>query len=151
MRKLLLLVAVFGLVGSLLAADPFVGTWKMNAAISKFSYPAPKSITTICTVQGNAQKMVIESVGVDGKTTRRTWTSTYDGKDHPVVGDPNADMTSETKVNPNTVEYIFKKNGKEVYRGRAVVSKDGKTITDTGSGKDASGQEFTYTVVMEKQ
>jgi len=134
------------------ADDPFVGTWKMNPDKSKFNPgPAPKSATSICTAQGNAQKLVFDSVEADGKTTHRSWISTLDGKDHPVVGDPNADMTSDTRVNPNTIKYAFKKNGKEVYGGQAVVSKDGKTMTDTGGGKDEKGQAFTYTIVMEKQ
>jgi len=37
MKKVMLLVAVFGLVGSLWAADPLIGTWKLNVAKSKFS------------------------------------------------------------------------------------------------------------------
>jgi hypothetical protein len=68
-----------------------------------------------------------------------------------VEGNPFADMTSDKRVNPNTIEYVFKKNGKEVYRGRAVVSNDGMTMTDTGGGKDEKGQPFTYTIIMEKQ
>jgi len=33
------LLAVFGLAGALWAADPFVGTWKVDVAKSKTSYP----------------------------------------------------------------------------------------------------------------
>jgi hypothetical protein len=36
MRKAMLLLAVFGLAGSLWAADPIIGTWKLNIAKSKF-------------------------------------------------------------------------------------------------------------------
>jgi hypothetical protein len=133
------------------AADPFIGTWKMNSAKSKFSYPAPKSSTGTFTAQGNAQKITIDSVEADGKASHRSWISSLDGKDHPVEGNPFADMTSDKRVNPNTIEYVFKKNGKEVYRGRAVVSNDGMTMTDTGGGKDEKGQPFTYTIIMEKQ
>jgi hypothetical protein len=133
------------------ADDPFVGTWKMNAAKSKIGSPPPKSITNTCTAQGNTQIIAIDSVEADGTITHRSWTSTFDGKDHPVVGDPNTDMSSETRVNPNTIEYVNKKNGKEVYRGRVVVSKDGKTFTDTGGGKDEKGKAFTYSIFMEKQ
>jgi len=148
-----ILIGAFVLVLAVaaLAADPFNGTWKMNADKSKFSYPPPKSITSTCTAQGNTQKIVFDAVEADGKTTHRSWTSTFDGKDHPVVGDLYADMSSETKVDPNTIEYIFKKNGKEVYRGIAVVSKDGKTLVDTGGGKDEKGQALSWSILMEKQ
>lgn len=134
-----------------LAADPFIGAWKMNPAKSKFSYPAPKSVTSTCTAQGNAQKITIDSIEADGKATRRSWIGTLDGKDHPVEGNLFADMSSEKRVDPNTIDYVFKKSGKEVYRGQVTVSFDGKTTTDTGGGKDEKGQPFTYTVVMEKQ
>jgi hypothetical protein len=147
----LITALVLGLAVIAFAADPFVGTWKMNPAKSKTSFPLPKSITNTCTAQGNAQIIVIDSVYADGTITHRSWTSTFDGKDHPVIGDPNTDMSSETRVNPNTIEYVNKKNGKEVARGRVVVSKDGKTFTDTGGGKDEKGQTFTWSIVMEKQ
>jgi len=39
MRKTMLFLAVLGLAGSLWAADPFVGTWKLNLAKSKASNP----------------------------------------------------------------------------------------------------------------
>ena len=35
MRKAMLLLAVFGLMGTLWAADPSLGTWKLNLAKSK--------------------------------------------------------------------------------------------------------------------
>jgi hypothetical protein len=132
------------------ADDPFVGTWKMNPAKSKSSYPLGKSKTITSTAQGNVQNNVSDTVDADGKTTHRSWTSIFDGKDHPLAGDPNADMTSETRVNPNTIRYVFKKNGKEVYSGQATVSKDGKTMTDVGGGT-LNGKAFTYSIFMEKQ
>jgi hypothetical protein len=37
MRKAMLWIVVFGLVGTLWAADPFIGTWKRNVAKSTAS------------------------------------------------------------------------------------------------------------------
>ena len=37
MGRALLLLAVVGLAGSLLAADPIIGTWKLNISKSKFA------------------------------------------------------------------------------------------------------------------
>jgi len=49
MRKLILLLAVFELAGSLYGADnPFIGTWKLNLAKSNFSGSAPKERTDVC-------------------------------------------------------------------------------------------------------
>jgi len=150
MRKLMLLVAVFGLVSLAWAADPFVGTWKMNPAKSKFSDPAPKSYTVTCTAQDNGIKVVEDMVNADGSAIQRSWAAKYDGKNYPVTA-PDLDTISLKKPNPNTANYVGKKNGKEVWSGRAVVSKDGKTQTNTGSGKDEKGQAFTYSFFLEKQ
>jgi hypothetical protein len=95
-------------------------------------------------------KFVTDMVDADGKAIHRSWTAKYDGKEYPVTA-PDADMASFTAPNANTTEYVFKKNGKEVWRGQAVVSKDGKTSIDTGGGKDANGQAFTYSFYTEKQ
>ncbi len=133
-----------------LAGDPFVGTWKMNAAKSKFSYPPPKSFTETFTAQDNGVKLVQDVVEADGKTIHRTLDVKYDGKDYPVKA-PDVDTVSTQKPNANTTDYAFKKDGKVVFKGQAVVSKDGKTYTDVGEGKGEKGQAFTYTFIMEKQ
>ncbi len=150
MRKAMLLVAVFGLAGLLWAADPFVGTWKMNPAKSKFTNTVLKNYTITFSAQGVGLKAVEEFVNADGKTIQRSWTAKYDGKDYPVTA-PDLDAISVKKTNANTAEYVCKKNGKEAWSGRAVVSKDGKTCTNTGGGKDEKGQSFTYTIFLEKQ
>jgi hypothetical protein len=130
------------------AVDPFVGTWKMNAAKSK---SGPKSLTMTIEAQGNVYKTVEDIVDADGKTIHCSWTNAYDGKNYPVTGNSRIDTVSATKPNPNTVTYVFKKNGKKIESGQAVISKDGKTYTSIGSAKDANGQALNYTVFMEKQ
>ena len=124
------------------AADPFIGTWKMNPAKSRSSGPLPMSITSIETNKG----FVHDWVDADGKAGHFSWEGKVDGKDYPVVGNPDIDTLSARKTSPNTLEYMFKKAGKEVGRGQAVVSKDGKTYTSTGSV--GAG---TYSDFMEKQ
>jgi hypothetical protein len=148
----LISVLVLALAAIVIAVDdPFIGTWKMNPAKSKQSGPSLKSFTMTVEAQGNSIKIVQDMVGADGNATHRNWTYKYDGKDYPITGDPNTDTNSVNKPKANTLKYVFKKNGKEVGSGQSVVSKDGKTITDVGSGKDANGQAFTYTIFLEKQ
>ena len=60
MRKLMLLLAVLGLVGTLLAADPLLGTWKLNAAKSKFS---PILLALEKDVAPKETTMVIQNLG----------------------------------------------------------------------------------------
>ena len=57
MHKLLYPLALFLLADSLLAADPFAGTWKLNLAKSKFAGPlgpTPVEATLIRQDQGQA-------------------------------------------------------------------------------------------------
>ena len=99
MRKVMLLLAVFGLVSLAWAADPFVGTWKMNPAKSKFSFAAPKSYTETFTAQDNGVKVVQDMVEADGKTIHRTFALKYDGKEYPVTA-PDQDAISVKKPDP---------------------------------------------------
>jgi len=147
MRKAMLLLAVFGLVGVLWAADPFAGTWKMNPAKSKFNNLALKSYTV---TQDNQNSIVQDMVFGEGNAVHRTWTAKYDGKDYHVTA-PDADTISLKKPNANTIQYVVKKDGKEAWSGKAVLSKSGKSYIDAGSGRDAKGQAYTYSVFMEKQ
>jgi hypothetical protein len=142
---------VLALAAIAVAADPFVGTWKMNPAKSKFSLPPLKSYTFKIEGLENGYSGIQDMVNSDGKVIHATITAKFDGKDYPIKDYPDADMMSFTRPNPNTTLYVAKKAGKEAYRGQSVVSKDGKTLTDVGGGKDEKGQAFTYTIVMEKQ
>jgi hypothetical protein len=141
---------VLALAAIAVAADnPFVGTWKMNPA--KSNGTNYKSYTIKVESRDNEFSAVQDIVNTEGKVIHATQTAKYDGKDYPLKGSPDADMMSFTRPDPDTVDYIVKKNGKEVQRGQAAISKDGKIWTDKGGGKDAKGQAFTYTIVMEKQ
>src|SRR5687767_12111337 len=74
------------------AADPAVGTWKLNVAKSKYSPgPAPKSATMTYEASGDGVKRTGQTVSADGQTNSFSYTAQYDGKEYPVSGNPNAD------------------------------------------------------------
>src|SRR6202790_3767707 len=73
------------------AADAVVGTWKLNVAKSKFSGTAPKSGTRVYSESADGTTLDQKSVGADGKEMSMHVTLTYDGKDHPITGNPDAD------------------------------------------------------------
>ncbi len=154
-RGLMLLLAVFGLAGALWAADLFVGTWKVDLAKSKTSYPLDVPLqgnfTTNVEGKDNGIKVVEDLAWANGNAVQRRWTAKYDGKDYPVEGDPRVDAISLKKPNPNTIDYVVKKSGKQFASGKWVVSKDGKTSTNTGSAKVDKGPIYTYEMFLEKQ
>jgi len=116
------------------AADPFTGTWKMNQAKTK-SYPGPTPKDEAITLQAlnNGLKGTIDDIGPDGKPYHVEWSGLY-GRDNPPIGDPSADALSLKRVDANTLECVFKKDGKELSKWRISVSKNGKTMTATGNG-----------------
>ena len=79
------------------------------------------------------------------------YTANYDGKDVPVVGNPNADTAARTRVNATTTKLVNKKGGQILSTLTLVVSPDGKTLTITTTGKDAKGQNADSVAVYDKQ
>ena len=67
--------------------NPFLGTWKLNVAKSKFEPgPAPKSLTRTIVADGGGAKYPIEGVTADGKPISYSFSTKYDNKDTPVSG-----------------------------------------------------------------
>jgi hypothetical protein len=156
-RETLVILSIVALILALatvaLAADPNVGTWKLNVAKSNFNPgPAPKSLIQTITALDNGIKVVTDSVNAEGKAFHIENSSIYDGKDYPITGNPTADAVSVTRVDANTSDWAAKMKGKVVGSpSRAVVSKDGKTRTLTSKGKNPQGEDFTVTLVFDKQ
>ena len=135
------------------AADPRVGTWKLNLAKSKYDPgPAPQSQTLKVEASGKGEKITSEVVAADGKRTTTTYTANFDGKDYPISGSAlGADKVSLKRIDARTSERTDKKNGKPVVTIRRVVSADGKTMTATSKGTNAEGKPMNNVAVFEKQ
>jgi len=138
-------------VATCFAQDAIMGTWKLNEAKSKIGAGAPKNTSVVYEAAGDSVKVTVDGVGPDGKPTHNEWTGTFDGKDYPLTGDPNADARSYKKINDRTLALTNKMGGKVTMTGRAVVSADGKTRTVTISGTDSTGKKFHSTSVYDKQ
>ncbi|MGC1644850.1 MAG: hypothetical protein WA741_03405 [Candidatus Sulfotelmatobacter sp.] len=93
------------------AADANLGTWKLHAAKSEFSSGSPKNDTGIYEAVGDKVKVTVDGTDKDGKPTHSEWTGKFDGKDYPVIGDPNSDERSYTRIGDRTLGFNFKKGG----------------------------------------
>ena len=133
--------------------DPFVGSWTLNAAKSKFiSGPPLKSGTTIIEAAGSGYKWTVNQVPVTGAAQNWSFTTNLDGKPSKLTGNnPPADMATVTRVDAMTLEVVSTINGKETTRQRIVVAADGKTRTTTTIGVDAAGQKINTVAVYEKK
>lgn len=133
------------------AGDPFSGTWKLNPAKSKLPPPVPRSL--VSHIEADATGVRVHEQIVNDKGQRETVTvdARFDGKDYPVKGSPLADAVAYQRVDSHTLKGTSKKAGKVLVHETVVVSKDGKTMTATYSGKDANGKAVVGTAVFEKQ
>ena len=146
---------LFGMLAvgvALWAADPTVGTWKLNVAKSKYSPgPAPKSATVTYEETADGIKRNGESISADGKKASFEYTAKYDGKDYPVTGSDVFETISIKRINDHAVASTLKKSGKVVSTSRRVISPDGKTMTLTINGTNAEGQKTHTVAVYSKQ
>ncbi|HVT40723.1 MAG TPA: hypothetical protein VHE78_16910 [Gemmatimonadaceae bacterium] len=134
------------------AADPNIGTWKLNVAKSTYDPgPGPKSMTITIEAAGQARKNTLSGVDPEGKPIRVTYTANYDGKDYPATGSAAYDMVSLKRIDANTSEITRKKDGKVVQTYVLVVTKDGKSLTSTMTGINAKGEKIHSVAVFEKQ
>jgi hypothetical protein len=135
------------------AKDPFVGTWTLNLAKSKYSPgPAPKSSTSTYEAAGKGYKVSVKQEPATGPVQQWSYTSDLDGKDVPITGNnPNADTVSAKRIDANTLEVVNKKNGKVTTTQKNVVAADGKTRTVTTTGTNGQGQKVNNVAIYEKQ
>ena len=134
------------------ASDPVIGTWVLNVAKSKYDPgPPPKSVTRTYTPAPNGYTFVQDAVNAAGATTHVEFTAAFDGKYHPVTGNPNADSIMVKRVDANTVESSQKKGATVRFTSTRAVSKDGKTLTNTAKGTNAEGKPYINVEVFEKK
>ncbi len=145
------LAAFFAGLAICLAADPNMGTWKLNEAKSKIGAGGTKNHTVVYEAAGDNVKITVDSIASDGKAVHQEWTGKYDGKDYPVTGDPTHDMRSYKKVSDRILDFNAKRGGKLAGTGRVVVAADGKSRTVTTTLADSSGKKVKSTAVYDKQ
>jgi hypothetical protein len=134
-------LAIVLAAGSVLLAqsNPFVGTWKLNLASSKYNPgPPPQSQTRTWDAAG---MVMVNGVGATGKPFSYGYSIKGDGKDYPTMGAiPNkADMISTKKVDANIYEAKFMTAGKQVETTTFTVSNGGKTLTIHAMGSADAG------------
>jgi hypothetical protein len=96
-------------------------------------------------IEVNADTIKFSQEYVDYKRHTRnvSYYAKFDGKEYPVIGDPNADAVSVRRASERKMTFILTKVGKLASRMEASVSGDRETITitytDYSSGKPHNG------------
>jgi len=163
MRKVMLFLAVFAFAGSLWAADPIIGTWKLNIAKSKSRAGgdlAVKERTDVYReIEGNQIEWTRTETRVDGSSnsSRLIWpqqggivTMLLPGKE-PVTKTPEGDSIVETFVETGIWYVTRMRDGKQKSVYQKNVSSDGKTLNVIVKGYDEQGKPYESLTVYDKQ
>jgi hypothetical protein len=151
MRKIAYMIALLALAVPLFAADPFVGTWKLDPGKSKYTAgTAPKDVTIAIEEQGDNLQVTATGSYQDGSPISVKYTVPKAGGTGTVQEGPFDAITSK-RVSAHARENRYSKNGKEIISRRTVVSQDGKTLRITAKGTDAQGKPVAGVDIFDKQ
>src|SRR5437764_14748524 len=121
------------------AANPHIGTWKLNEVNSKTPAGMGKNTMVVYEEQKDKMKVIVDGVDKDGKPTHSVWVGKTDGKAYPAKGNLSWNSSAYKVVNDRTKQITAMKDGKVVWSGTITVSPNGKsrTVTMNGTGADA--------------
>ena len=132
------------------AANPHMGTWKLNEAKSKLAPGMGKNITVVYAAMKDEMKVTVDGVDKDGKPTHSVWVGKADGKAYKSKGNLPWDAAVYKVVNDRTYEITTMKDGKVFGTGTSTVSADGKSRTVTFNRTDANGKKVKAKSVYDK-
>ena len=153
MKKVISLILLAGMLfaGPAFAADPILGTWKLNVAKSKFIPGAELTAgTRVYTEADGLYTMNQKLTGSDGKETSSR-AQYREGKETKQPAGSPYDTSAAKKVDANTWDFDLKKDGKTVNRVHRVVSADGKTLTSHSASAQRGGLSGEETLVFDRQ
>lgn len=127
--------------------SPFVGTWKMIPSESKFAANAACQSETVRVAADG--KVTIDQVDSKGKAFSWSYKPEEPGKTTKIEGvEKESSVTAHHTA--RTLTEDFQWNG-WVMHGHGVLSKDGKRMTYTLTGKDNEGKPFKDEMIFEKE
>ena len=121
MKTRIAVVAValsFAAAAASFAANPQMGTWKLNEAKSKLVPGMGKNTTVVYAEQGDKIKVTVDGVDKDGKPTHSVWVGKWDGKAYPTKGNLSWNSAAYKVVNDRTNDITTFKDGKVVWIGQ---------------------------------
>lgn len=152
MRYAKLMVVLVGFAATLCAADPFVGTWKLNAAKSKYNAgTAPKEQTVTIAEAGTDLNVKVTGTAADGTKIAYNYTVPAKGGTGKVMGTAPFDAVSSKRAGANDREITYMNGGKNLYTIHSKVAADGNALTVAAKGVNATGQPVDAIAMYDKQ
>jgi len=151
MQRIKLLIALLGFAATLFAADPFTGTWKMNAAKTKYKTGVPpKEQTVVIAVSGTDITMTGSGIGPDGSKIALSYSVPLGGGTGKVTSTAYDGVVGKL-ISATEREVSYTKGGKAVYTTHSQVSADGTSMTVTLKGTNPLGQIIDGVSFYDKQ
>ena len=151
MRYAKSLLLLLGCAAAMFAADPFVGTWKMNPAKSKFKMGAPSKEQTVTIGESGSDLTVkVSGTAADGSPIALSYTVPSAGGPGKIDSSAYDSIVARRK-GPTEREMGYMKGGKEIYTTHSKISADGKSLTVTSKGLNPIGKNVEGTIIYEKQ
>lgn len=154
MKAMALALALVAVPYAVRAADPFVGTYRLNAAKSATSGGQMPAEMTLTISEEGANLLVATS----GRTAAGAAISAdvltlpkAGGTVKAPAGERNFDSTVVKRTNANTIDMVAMQKGKERTRVKLALSRDGKTLTRSFTSTNAQGRPVTGNSVLERQ
>lgn len=131
--------------------NPFTGTWVANLEKSRRHHNHQfQSATLRFDVAGDAISLTQSGVNMSGKHESSTLTLQADGEEHAVSPQAPGVVVVTRWIHPHALETIGKRGADILGRGTYEVAPDGKTLTASVSGIDASGADFEQVIVFDR-
>jgi hypothetical protein len=142
MRYTKLMLVLLGFAATLCAADPFVGTWKMNPAKTKYKVgTAPKEQTVTITEVGSDLNVSVAGTAADGSKISVTYTVPAAGGTGKMGESSYYDGISGKRIGPNERVMSYMKGGKAIYTAHSKIATDGNSLSVTSKGVNPLGPD----------
>ncbi len=152
---LFLMAAITTAAIAAMAADPWAGTWKLDADKSKAPggrLPHPSSTNIIDFIDGKMH-LISDQTSANGEKEHVEYTAALDGREYPVLTTPAGPQpyTIALKmIDPRTREFV-EVIGNFTIKGRDILSEDGKSFSRIVELKGAEGNDASVIQFFEKQ
>jgi hypothetical protein len=149
------LLACYGIGAS--AADPFVGTWKLNKEKTTSDRAALKEFLQTMESGGPNELIVrVKSTDAGGKITTFQNILHFDGKGYAAISSATGKVlpkytTVSTRIDDRHYRNVSYKNSKQFQMTESAISADGRTRTNTIKGLGLNGAPINEVDVYDKQ
>jgi hypothetical protein len=143
------------LAGSLWAADPIIGTWKLNIGKSKLPPDMSniKELSFVIRERGDDYELVTKGIQKDGSQFFEKMISPKRGGFRKYEGGDRAEGISvlEVPMDDKTAYSIRLRNGRVISVTQWILSEDGRTWRAIGKARTSEGKPYEGLQWWEKQ